>query len=128
MRRRLAPLSVASVLAGVLHGCGGASPGKDGAVNVGDARAETRGAADVAGDDRPSSGDVPQEAPSSLDQRADQEVDRGDALIDTGPVEAASICTTQTVILGRGGTTSSCSFKVSSSIPRDRVNLTFGGR
>ena len=43
------------------------------------------------------------------------------------PRSTRATCTTQTVILGRGGTTSSCSFKVSASIPRDQVNLNLGG-
>src|SRR3954466_3083118 len=112
MRLRLASLSMASLLAGALHGCGGASSGKDGPVSARDARAETGGAADVTVNDRPSPGDVPQDAPAALDQRADRGTDRDDAVADTGSGESAPTCTTQTVMLGRGGTTSSCSFKV----------------
>ena len=40
----------------------------------------------------------------------------------------AAAASRQTVVLARGGTTSACSFKVSTSIARDRVNLSFGGR
>jgi len=129
MRARLVGLAVAGVLAGWLHGCGGTSSRTDGAVDALDTRAETGGPPDVPASDKPSGGDAALDLPSGADQRVDQAADGvADAPSDTGPVDSGGSCTTQTIVLARGGTTSACSFKVSSSIPRDRVNLAFGGR
>jgi hypothetical protein len=118
---RFAGLSVAAVLLG----CGGASTGKDSAVDAPDAPAETGG--DITGNDRPS-GDVPSDGPSNVDQRADVGDARADtSSADTAPADSGT-CVTQTVVLARGGTTSACSFKVAASVPRDQVNLSIGGR
>ena len=129
MRARLAGLAVAGVLIGSLHGCGGGVVRYETArVDARDARADAGGAPDVAGSDVPSGGDVAIDVASGADQRADQAADGVDAPVDaTAPIDSGTTCTTQTVILGRGGTTSSCSFKVSASIPRDQVNLSLGG-
>ena len=130
MRAPLARLAVAGVLAGALQACGGASS------------SGTDGAADAPRDLRMDLGgqDVAVDVPAAVDQRADLAADVPnvvDAPVDTGaldvradtggPVDSGS-CVTQTIVLGRGGTTSSCSFKVSSSIAHDRVNLSIGGR
>src|SRR6476469_3106170 len=92
------------------------------------ARADTGGASDAPGSDAPSGGDVALDVPSGIDVRADQAADAVDAPVDaTAPIDSGATCTTQTVVLGRGGTTSSCSFTISTSIPRDQVNLNLGG-
>src|SRR5262245_33446722 len=128
MRARLALLAVASVLTASLQGCGGSASRSDGAVDARDARADT-------GSDGPG-GDVAVDGPAGVDQRVDQTGGSdvpadtgggGDAPADTGSGGDAR-CTTQTIILARGGTTSSCSFPVPSSVPRDQVNLSIGGR
>jgi hypothetical protein len=132
MRGRLGRLAIASVLAAGLQGCGGGggAAGKDGAA---DARRDGAGVDRVtAGDvamEQTSTEDVPVDVLASADQRpADLAPDRGDVAVEAPPGETAASCTTQTVVLARGGTTSACSFKVSSSLPKDRVNLSFGGR
>jgi hypothetical protein len=129
-------MAVVGFLTAPLLGCGGGGASmKDGAV---DAPADTGGKPEVPAADKPASGDaagdVPADAPfdtSGADQRADQAADKngaGDTPTDTGNADVGGSCVTQTIVLGRGGTTSSCSFKVAASVPRERVNLTFGGR
>jgi len=130
MRARPAGLAVAGVLIASVHGCGGGGGASltDGAVDARDARPDTGGALDVAGSDVPSGGDVASDVPSGVDQRADQAADGVDAPVDaTAPIDSGTACLTQRIDLGRGGTTSSCSFKVSATIPRDQVNLSLGG-
>jgi hypothetical protein len=118
-------------MCGAILGCGGgASPGKDGAVDARDAQAQADRAHDGRGDDQAFVGDLPADAPSnadltSSDRPVDQAIRGGDAPIEAAPVDSGASCKTQTIILGRGGTTSSCSFKVPSSISKDQVNLTF---
>ena len=129
MRARLALLAVAGVL-----GCGGGgSLGGDGAVDARDARMDK--GSDVGADLRPDqSGDVPADT-GAADVPADTGVadvptDTGaaDVPTDTGtPVDSGGSCVTQTILGPRGGTTSSCSFKISASIPRDQVNVLIGG-
>jgi hypothetical protein len=134
MSVRLGPLAIVGVLAGLFSGCGGSgSPGTDGAADALKADADAAGAPDGPGDDRPASSDAPVDGPADVpvdSGSADHRVDQGggDAPSDATPIDSGGSCTTQTVILGRGGTTSACSFKVSSTIPRDRVNLGIGGR
>src|SRR6188472_2833071 len=122
MRARLADLAVAGMLIGSLHGCGGGSSRMDAAVDARDARADTGVAPDAPRADVPSGGDGAIDAPSAVDVRADQSVDVVDAAVDVGtsPIDSGASCTTQTVSLGRGGTSSSCSFKISAAIPRDQ--------
>ena len=137
MRSRLAGFAAAGVLAGSLCGCGGASSRTDGAVDAPTMYAEAGDGRDGAGVDRPAAGDGPADAPSGTDQRldqqgADQVTGNADARHDVSAVDAAvdsaTSCTTQTIVLGRGGTTSSCSFAVPAGVARDRVNLSIGGR
>ena len=137
MRARLG-LAVAGVLTGSLLGCNSGSPGRNGgvdaleqALDTGQAEAEPQ--SDGSRPDGSPAGDLGLDAPAGADHPAADQAG-ADTPVDAAAVDAASAldaaltCTTQTVVLGRGGTTSSCSFKVSSAIPRDRVNLTFGGR
>jgi hypothetical protein len=129
MRARWAIVGIC-LLAPPLPGCGGAAPGAT--VDARDAAdrhdSNVADAPDDAGDDRPTGvdapADVPADAPSGTDQRVDV---AADAPADTGPIDSGT-CTTQTMVLARAGTTSSCSFKVSASIAHDRVNLSIGGR
>jgi hypothetical protein len=137
MRARLASLALAGVLIGGLHGCGGGSSGKDGSGDARDARADSGGEPDGPPGDKPSGGDAnPDVAP---DGPAGNDTGGGDTRADAAPPDVAADtgnpidsgdagCSTQTMVLARGGTTSACSFKVSASIPRDRVNLSIGGR
>jgi hypothetical protein len=112
----------------LLIGCGGGTTSAtDGAVDARDARDTRDARGDVAGDS-------PGDAPSTIDQRADQAADTpadiapSDAPTDTGtPIDSGGTCVTQTIIGPRGGTTSSCSFKIPASIPRDQVNVLIGG-
>jgi hypothetical protein len=113
------------MVSGLLQGCGGASSGRDGSTDASKMDAASD-ATDAAGMDRPSSGDAPVDMPSNVDQRADQSTG-GDALTDTTTADSGA-CTTQSAILARAGTTSSCSFKVAASVDHDRVNLSIGGR
>ena len=125
MRARLFGLAVAGALLAPLHGCGGGSAAHDGATDARDTAGDRK--PDAAGDDRPSSVDAPTDV--SIDQQVDQAADRpstSDAAPDLpadtgGPVDSGTGCVTQLILLARGGTTSACSFKVSSSIPHDRV-------
>jgi hypothetical protein len=114
MRARLARLVVAGALLGSVHGCGSASSGggTDGPTDAGDARAES---------------DADQRADQAVGGDAPVEAGGGDTRADVAPADSGT-CVTQTVILARAGTTSSCSFEVSSSIARDQVNLAIGGR
>jgi len=131
MHARLARLALTGVL---LHGCNSAAPGSDGGV----ARPEVEPAADGPGDapgpgpDGTAPADqavAAPEAPAGADAPvADRAAGGADAAVDVmAPLDSAPSCTTQRIILGRGGTTSSCSFPVSGAIPRDRVNLVYGG-
>src|SRR5262245_52783811 len=130
MRARLAGLALAGVIAGGLGGCGGgAASGGDAAADAGaDTRADLA-PPDGASDDHPSGGDAPRDVVSGTDAGTDG---AGDAPVDAGAdttrVDSGGSCVTQTVVLARGGTTSSCSFEVSTSIDRERVNLSIGGR
>ncbi len=141
MRARVVGFVVAGVLAGAVHGCNSAPSATDGAAGALGSDAEAVSERDGSDDDRPSSLDRPLDVPAGASDRDGPGQDRpaagdasldvptgGDAGLDAAPGDSAPACNTQTVILGRGGTTSSCSFKVSSTIPRDRVNLVFGGR
>lgn len=136
MRGRWAGAAMAGMclLAASISGCGGGLPGADGAtVDARDAAdrrdSNVADAPDALGDDRPAGVDAPADisidTPSGIDQRVDQA--GNDAPTDTGAIDSGT-CTTQTMVLARGGTTSACSFKVSASIARDRVNLSIGGR
>jgi hypothetical protein len=132
MRAHIAGLAVAGLLTAALPGCGGGPSGTDGAMDARDAAADRK--PDAPGGDTP--------ADVALDMAADQSVDQtgggNDVRVDIaapdvpadtgGAIDSGGSCVTQTTILARGGTTSACSFKVPTSIPRDRVNLSIGGR
>jgi hypothetical protein len=130
MPTRLGGLAAALLLGA---GCGTPAPGPgapvDALVEAADVAAEV-GLADGSRPDESAGPEAP-DAPVARDAPAADQ-GSGDAPRDGAPVDAPAsdaptTCVAQIVILGRGGTTSSCSFKVSSAIPRDRVNLTFGG-
>ena len=130
MRARFAHLVVAGVLTASVHGCNSASSSSDGAVDGLRRDAEAGVERDGPGQDRLHAGDLFLDAPTGADQLVVDQAGGGvDAVLDVAaPIDSAPTCATQTVVLGRPGTTSSCSFKVSSAIPRDRVNVLFGGR
>ena len=125
MRAVLARFAVAGVLIASTHGCGGSSSARDAA---GARDAVTAPVPDGPGQaaDRPAPGDL------SLEVAAGVDGPPRDQAITTTPdapvgVDSAPACVSQTIILGRGGTTSSCSFDVPATVPRDRVNLVLGG-
>jgi hypothetical protein len=83
-----------------------------------------------AGHDGPATGGVAADGPAAVDQGAPVDAgaaDQPSGGVDVAPGDGPAGCGTQTIVLGRGGTTSSCSFKVPVSIPHDRVNLLLGG-
>ncbi len=130
MRARLAHLAVAGVLTASVHGCNSSSSSSDGAVDGlrGDAEAGVQ--RDGPGQGSAPGRRFPLDAPAGADQLVVDQAGGGvDTILDVAAsIDSAPTCATQTVVLGRPGTTSSCSFKVSSAIPRDRVNVLFGGR
>jgi hypothetical protein len=152
MRLRLAGLVMAGVLAGSA-GCNSASSRTDAAIltqDVGGRADDERDAlarewtsiVDVAVEapadtserdapaaDGPSSVDLAGDQPAGADRpAADQASSSADGGAADATADSAAGCATQMIVLARAGTTSSCSFKVPSSIPRDRVNLSYAGR
>jgi hypothetical protein len=134
MRARAAVLTITAALGAVPCGCGGGSAAGDsgyGPADAADARVDKDGALDLPRNDVPSGSDVAPDAPLDQADSRDAPIDgaAADVRSDTvTPVDTGGSCVTQTVVLARGGTTSACSFKVSSSIAHDRVNLSIGGR